>query len=410
MMKFRTFIKLIIFWFLIFVLSCASGPGPRVKEIAELHYGDDESNVVETIGEGSEILFFELNAINYHYRFYTTVLSKHKYALLFADGRLFAVSEERPPFHKCIYLTEWEKCFTDAISAMQVMQLEMTEDEFSGAVTEQEKIERGRTTAVAVGTPVLVVAWPIVLGVGAMCAAQGALEDYYNPIDDMERSRNNSECRKTLDEIEDRIDLLYPNASLNYVINVLNEKSLKGSEDEHIKAVESILDLSGGNHRIYGKSWRCGYGEGLHLDLYFGFDNDHMIWVSKNLYTPIVSIPDKEVTPASEAMLQTYWDDLQHQDAKKWLCLAADTGHPEAQYRLGLLYENGSEGMPIDKTRAYMWYRISASGASYMRAADHAKRVHDGLNPDQAAQADALVREWEPGQCERDLKLDYSDN
>ena len=56
MKKLHTLIKLIIFWFLIFVLSCASGP--RVKEIAKLHYGDDEDHVVETLGEGSEIFFF----------------------------------------------------------------------------------------------------------------------------------------------------------------------------------------------------------------------------------------------------------------------------------------------------------------------------------------------------------------
>lgn len=405
-MKLRTFIKLIIFWFLIFVLSCATGP--RVKEVAELHYGDDENKVVEILGEGSEILFFELGGVNYHYRFYATVAPVYTYALLFADGSLIAVSEERPHFHKCIHLIEWDECFTDAISSMQVMQLEMTTDEFSSALTEQEEIEKTRTTATVVGTPVLIVAWPIVVAGGAMTAMCAATD--VEPIDDMERSWKNSNCRKTLEEVEGRIDLLYPDTSLNQAIEVINEKSLEGSEDKYINATERILDLSGGNRRIYGKSWRCGYKQDTNLDVYFGFENGRMIWVSKNVYSHTAPIPDREVTPASEAMLQTYWDDLQHQNAKKWLCLAADAGHPKAQYRLGLLYENGSEGVPQDKVRAHVWYRLSASGASYQRAADHAWRVYEGLTPDQAAEAEVLFREWEPGQCERDLKPGNSEN
>jgi hypothetical protein len=368
-MKIRPFIKLIIFWFLIFVLSCASGP--RVKEIAALHYGDDEANVVQTIGEGSELLFFELDDTQYHYRFYTTTLTEHKYALLFADGRLFAVSEERPPFHECVYQTEWEQCFTAAISTMQVMQMEMDENEFSTAVTEQEDIEKARTTAVVVGTPVLIVTWPIILGMGAACAATEATFGEYHPIDDMDRSIKESECRKALDATEDRIDLLYPAAGLTHTIDVLNDTSLSGSEGRYIKADESIFNLSDRQRRIYGKLWSCGYNQSLNLTVHYGFKNDRMVWVSKNLYP---NIGKRAFSSAPEAMFQRYWNDPQHKDAKKWLCRAADTGYSEAQYRLGLLYENGSEGVPKDSLRAYMWYQISVSAGDYTKTVDRAKR------------------------------------
>jgi hypothetical protein len=277
MKKLHTFIKLIIFWFLIFVLSCASGP--RVKEIAKLHYGDDEDHVVETLGEGSEIFFFELDGVNYRYRFYTTVSPRLKYALLFADGRLFAVSEERPPFHECIYLIEWEECFSDAISAMKVMQLEMTEDEFSSAVTRQEETEKSGAIAVAVATPAMIIAWPIGVACGVAIGMSEVMSDGYSR--EREYAKNVSECKKTLDEVEDHVDLLYPAASLNHVINVLNEEDLEGFEDKYFMAAESVLDLSGGNHRIYGKSWACDIEQSTYLDVYFGFENGRMIWFSK---------------------------------------------------------------------------------------------------------------------------------
>lgn len=85
------------------------------------------------------------------------------------------------------------------------------------------------------------------------------------------------------------------------------------------------------------------------------------------------------------------------------LCRAADSGYPEAMFKLGVLYEGGQDGFPIDPTRAYMWYRISASTANYDKAAIQAERLLKELSPEQEFQAEMLVREWEPGQCERDL-------
>ena len=128
-MKIRPLIKFSVFWFLIYLLSCASGP--KVKEIAELHYGDDETEVVEILGEGSESLLFKLDGTNYSYRYYTTTITDQVYALLFADGRLFAVSEEKPPFDECISKFEWEVCFRSAISQMRTNNLSADEGDLS---------------------------------------------------------------------------------------------------------------------------------------------------------------------------------------------------------------------------------------------------------------------------------------
>jgi TPR repeat protein len=98
-----------------------------------------------------------------------------------------------------------------------------------------------------------------------------------------------------------------------------------------------------------------------------------------------------------------YWNDIGHKDAKKWLCRSADSGYAEAQYRLGLLYENGCEGVPKDRVMAFMWYRLSASSEIDMRFVDNALRVYQELTHEQAAAADLLVQDWKPGQCEHNL-------
>jgi len=104
-----------------------------------------------------------------------------------------------------------------------------------------------------------------------------------------------------------------------------------------------------------------------------------------------------------EAQMQLYWNDPSDSDALLWLCRAADQDNIEARYRLGLLYENGSEGVPKNMAKAYMWYQIAASTGSAIRSADQARRIREGLSVGQAARADTLVRDWKPGQCERDL-------
>ena len=47
------------------------------------------------------------------------------------------------------------------------------------------------------------------------------------------------------------------------------------------------------------------------------------------------------------------------QKAFWWWRVAAEHGHPQAQYNLGLMYSNG-EGVPEDYQEARKWYRLAA--------------------------------------------------
>ena len=44
----------------------------------------------------------------------------------------------------------------------------------------------------------------------------------------------------------------------------------------------------------------------------------------------------------------------------KWYTLAAEQGDADAQYNLGVMYENG-DGVPQDYVRAHMWVNLGAS-------------------------------------------------
>ena len=119
-MGIHSFIKLIIFSVLISVLSCTTAP--KVTDVAELHYGDNEADIVEKFGRGSSVLYYEIKGVTYHYRSYTTKHTEDDYALLFADGVLLSVSEKIPLFENCITLNEtinWEECLLNVMSDMR---------------------------------------------------------------------------------------------------------------------------------------------------------------------------------------------------------------------------------------------------------------------------------------------------
>jgi hypothetical protein len=94
---------------------------------------------------------------------------------------------------------------------------------------------------------------------------------------------------------------------------------------------------------------------------------------------------------------------LNHKDALRWLCRAADQGNNEAQYLLALFYETGSNGVTKDLVKSYMWYQISAFTEGNMRPTNQAQRVWNNLTAEQSIQAETLLRNWKPGQCEREL-------
>ena len=72
----------------------------------------------------------------------------------------------------------------------------------------------------------------------------------------------------------------------------------------------------------------------------------------------------------------------------------AEQGDANAQYNLGVFYDNGL-GVQQDKVRAYMWFSLSAAqgreGAAAVR--DLIARL---MTPAQIAEAPKLAREWKP--------------
>jgi hypothetical protein len=103
------------------------------------------------------------------------------------------------------------------------------------------------------------------------------------------------------------------------------------------------------------------------------------------------------------AQLQLYWDPEEPQRLT-WLCRAADQGDANAQYRLGLLYRYGQEGLPQDYIRSYMWYKLAQTNG-LLSADPEIDAVTRRISPAQLLEADRLVEEWQPGKCEHDISI-----
>ncbi len=72
----------------------------------------------------------------------------------------------------------------------------------------------------------------------------------------------------------------------------------------------------------------------------------------------------------------------------------AEQGNANAQYNLGVLYDNGL-GVPQDRVRAYMWLNLAA-----MQGRESAATIRDLvarlMTPVQISEAQKLAREWKP--------------
>ena len=81
-----------------------------------------------------------------------------------------------------------------------------------------------------------------------------------------------------------------------------------------------------------------------------------------------------------------------NQQAYKWYRLAADQGVREAQYDLGVMYENGLF-VPQDYILAHMWGNLAAASGSES-AVELRNSVEKRMTPAQIAEAQRLAREW----------------
>jgi TPR repeat protein len=79
-------------------------------------------------------------------------------------------------------------------------------------------------------------------------------------------------------------------------------------------------------------------------------------------------------------------------EAAKWYPQAAEQGHADAQYNLGLMYANG-EGVAEDDVMGYMWWDLAAA-QGYEAAKENKGMISKRMTPEQIAEAQKLSREW----------------
>jgi hypothetical protein len=102
----------------------------------------------------------------------------------------------------------------------------------------------------------------------------------------------------------------------------------------------------------------------------------------------------------------------------RWLCLAAHGGNLEAQHEMGRYFETSRDPVSKDMLVAYVWYKLaeangyeeSGTGSNYQKTAagyeccypdkTRLEILVEKLEPDQIAEAERLVIEWEPNPSE----------
>ncbi len=88
---------------------------------------------------------------------------------------------------------------------------------------------------------------------------------------------------------------------------------------------------------------------------------------------------------------------------RQWMCLSAHQGDQNAQYVLGNYYRQGSNLVLQDPIEAYKWLSLAAKDGDATT-----KRLRDvfarQLTPEQIAEAERLVAEWEPNPAECEVE------
>jgi hypothetical protein len=107
-----------------------------------------------------------------------------------------------------------------------------------------------------------------------------------------------------------------------------------------------------------------------------------------------------------EAMYE-YAGTLAVLDAWRWHCLAAQRGHATARWKMAHSYRSDYLGLEQDLVLAYVWYTLSFE-AGVTIAEQYRDRLSQEMIPDQIAEAERLVAEWEPNPAECEIKSDES--
>ena len=268
-------IKLFLVIAMSLMLSCASAPGIRTSEVAELHYGDREKMVVEKLGEGIEVLYFLLDENQYRYRLYTTAYTKDVYALLFMNGELVAVNDEKQDFSECLSIeksTSWQQCLTDVLSKMRFQDIDLESHDFSpGVDTEQEEEDerdKARGTYAAIAVP-LTVAFPWVVATLCVFSCGACLDDPGAGPDDYKDS-----CYRKLASIQSKaIGMLHSHMDYEEIDNSFRQITrsrnilFDGAWDKETK----------NNYTVTRYLWDC-KGSYTQLNARIGLTNESIRW------------------------------------------------------------------------------------------------------------------------------------
>jgi len=80
------------------------------------------------------------------------------------------------------------------------------------------------------------------------------------------------------------------------------------------------------------------------------------------------------------------------QEAAKWYRMAAAQGNTDAQFNLGVLYSKG-QGVPLDLIQAYVLFELASANGD-ADAIESRDMVGEKLSPAQLRQAQTLVKNW----------------
>jgi TPR repeat protein len=80
------------------------------------------------------------------------------------------------------------------------------------------------------------------------------------------------------------------------------------------------------------------------------------------------------------------------QEAAKWYRMAAIQGNAEAQFNLGILYSRG-KGVPLDLVQAYVLFDLASANGD-ADAIESRDTLAQHLRPADIQKAKALVRNW----------------
>ena len=83
-----------------------------------------------------------------------------------------------------------------------------------------------------------------------------------------------------------------------------------------------------------------------------------------------------------------------YEEAARWFRLAAEQGHALAQNNLGVVYGKG-QGVKQDYVIAHKWTNLAAANG-VKEAVKRRDSLEEELTPSQLAEAKRLAREWKP--------------